>query len=780
MTVEFKANRIWVLCRRWLLITLAFLCCTASVVAADRKILGIANGLPLNSQTAPEISDKVRELREKAAKHGAVRIIVGLSVAFAPEGSLTQSELGRQRKDIAGMQDALLALVPTLKHVKRYESIPFLNVTVNATELELILAMPEITSIQEDRPSPISLGYSVPLIYGGTPWSGGYGGNGQAVAVLDTGVDKNHPFLTGKVVSEACFSTNYSDPNQVVTSLCPGGVTGSTLSGAALPCSPQSACKHGTHVAGIVAGKSNVDFLATGGVAKDAQIIAIQVFSSVVSGVDCPASAPCVMSYTSDQISGLERVYALRATYSIASVNMSLGGGGYLTQSQCDSDNISEKAAIDNLRSVGIATVIASGNDGNTNAISAPGCISSAISVGAISAKVTNNTCLGSIDAVSCYSNSAPFLNFLAPGSSIYSSVPGTGYEYFSGTSMAAPHVAGAWAVLKQKKPSASVSEIKDILDFTGIPILDPRNSIVKKRIDLRQAVNTIGANYPLTVSVGSYSGTTVVSSPAGISCSSGATCTASFAYGTSVALTVGGTGYGTYVSYQGACVGFGPCAVTMSGPQSVSVVITYGPPQYSLTVAKSGNGTGIVTGNGNPALNCGAVCTTTFFGGQIPTLNATPAAGSVFNGWGGGACVGTDACSFNIVTPTTISATFTLASGSGPGVISNIAASSRTVKYFIVPVPAGASNLAIKISGGTGDADLYVRKGKLPTLSLYDCRPYLTGNEETCSFPAPSADTYYVMLNAYATYTGVTLTMNYTSASGTDINNIINLLLLN
>jgi subtilisin family serine protease len=779
MTVESTANRISVLWQRWLLVTLAFLCCTTAVAAADRKILGIVNGLPLNSQTAPEFSNKVRELRDKAAKHGAVRIIVGLSVAFAPEGTLTENDKGKQRKDIAGMQDALLALIPTLKHVKRYESIPFVNVTVNATELELILAMPEITSIQEDRPSPISLGYSVPLIYGGTPWSGGYGGSGQAVAVLDTGVDKNHPFLTGKVVSEACFSTNYSDPNQVVTSVCPGGVTGSTVSGSALPCSPQSACKHGTHVAGIVAGKSNVDFLATGGVAKDAQIIAIQVFSNVVSGVDCPASAPCVLSYTSDQISGLEHVYTLRTTYSIASVNMSLGGGGYLTQSKCDGDNISEKAAIDNLRSVGIATVISSGNEGNTAAISAPGCISSAISVGATSAKVTNNTCLGSIDSVSCYSNSASFLNFLAPGSSIYSSIPGTGYEYLSGTSMAAPHVAGAWAVLKQKKPSASVSEIKDILEFTGMPILDTRNSIVTKRIDLRQAINTIGANYPLTVSLGSFPGITVTSSPAGINCSTGATCTASFPYGTSVALTVSGRGYGTYESYQGACVGFGPCIVTMSGPLSVSVVVTYGPPQYSLTVLKSGNGTGVVK-DSFPGINCGAVCTAQYFGGQIPTLNATPAAGSVFNGWSGGTCVGTDACSFNIVTPTTISATFTLASGSGPGVISNLADSSAALKYFTIPVPAGSSNLVIKISGGTGDADLYVRKGSLPTLSLYDCRPYLAGNEEICSFPAPSVDTYYVMLNAYATYSGVTLMMNYTSASGADINNIIDLLLLN
>ena len=81
--------------------------------------------------------------------------------------------------------------------------------------------------------------------------------------------------------------------------------------------------------------------------------------------------------------------------------------------------------------------MIASGNSGTTNAISAPACISTAISVGATDKN----------DQVASYSNSAAILNLLAPGHSIKSAIPGTSYDFKSGTSMATPHVAAAWAV---------------------------------------------------------------------------------------------------------------------------------------------------------------------------------------------------------------------------------------------------------------------------------------------------------------------------------------------
>jgi ABC-type cobalamin/Fe3+-siderophores transport system ATPase subunit len=80
------------------------------------------------------------------------------------------------------------------------------------------------------------------------------------------------------------------------------------------------------------------------------------------------------------------------------------------------------------------------------------------------------------LDQVSSFSNSDTFLSLLAPGQWISSSIPGSGFQNFQGTSMAAPHVTGAWAVLKQRSPGASVSTVLGALQSTGLPVTDARN----------------------------------------------------------------------------------------------------------------------------------------------------------------------------------------------------------------------------------------------------------------------------------------------------------------
>lgn len=330
-----------------------------------------------------------------------------------------------------------------------------------------------VQRIVEDHLRYPFLPQSVPLVQGDQAWASGHDGTGTVIAILDTGVDSTHPFLAGRVVEEACYSSGGNCPNGQTTQLGPG---------AGMPCTfDPSSCVHGTHVAGIAAGNGSGAGVSFSGVAKGAQLMAVQVFSNVSGQAG---------AYDSDIIAGLSRVYALRATYNFAAVNLSLGGGRFSTT--CDTALPQYQMPIDNLRSVGIATVIASGNDALTNQISAPACISSAVSVGS-----TTKT-----DGVSWFSNVAPFLSLFAPGGAadfipgddILSSVPSGGYAEFAGTSMAAPHAAGAWAILKQAAPTATVTEILTALQSTGLPITDARSGgrVTKPRIRIYQALLTL------------------------------------------------------------------------------------------------------------------------------------------------------------------------------------------------------------------------------------------------------------------------------------------------
>ena len=78
--------------------------------------------------------------------------------------------------------------------------------------------------------------------------------------------------------------------------------------------------------------------------------------------------------------------------------------------------------------------------------------------------------------------------------------------------------------------------------------------------------------------------------------------------------------------------------------------------------------------------------------------------------------------------------------------------------------VPAGATNLTFTTSGGTGDADLFVRFGSAPSDTVYDCKSDGPSNAETCTIAAPSAGTYYVRVKAYAAYSGLSIVGNYTT----------------
>jgi len=115
---------------------------------------------------------------------------------------------------------------------------------------------------------------------------------------------------------------------------------------------------------------------------------------------------------------------------------------------------------------------------------------------------------------------------------------------------------------------------------------------------------------------------------------------------------------------------------------------------------------------------------------------------------------------------------------GSGSPVLENgvaktgLQAATGEKLYFTFDVPAGASDLSFAMSGGSGDADLYVQLGSDPTSSSYLCRPYLNGNTESCDFAAPNPGTYHVMLDAYAAFSGVELVASFVEGSTPPSNN--------
>jgi subtilisin family serine protease len=394
-------------------------------------------------------------------------------VKAVPEGRLGSADaVASQRQKIADRRSAVFAELAGTRHrtIRAFETIPFVALEVWPDAWPALQRSGNVVAVEEDRLERAALSQSVPLVGANQAWAAGFDGTGIVVAILDTGVDKTHPFLSGKVVEEACYSNSGN---------CPNGLDSQTGSGAGVPCTYASdGCRHGTRLAGIAAGAGPT----FSGVAKGAQIMAVQVFSRF-TGSTCADfdvdEDPCALTFLSDQIAGLERVFALRNQYTFAAVNLSIGSGKFT--SPCDSEEPARKAVIDNLRSVGIATVIASGNDGFADAINAPACISTAVSVGSTT----------KADIVSSFSNSASFLSLLAPGQSITSSVPGGAFATGNGTSFAAPHVAGAWAILKQKKPTATVTEVLNALTSTGLPITDPKNGIATPRIRVNQALQT-------------------------------------------------------------------------------------------------------------------------------------------------------------------------------------------------------------------------------------------------------------------------------------------------
>ena len=286
----------------------------------------------------------------------------------------------------------------------------------------------------------------------------GFRGAGTAVAVLDSGADWTHPDLG------ACSAAG-----------APGCPVVYEADFAPDDRKRDDRGRHGTNVSAIVSA-----------VAPDAAIIALDVFNG--------GGASSI-----DVLNAIDWVIDNQATYNIASMNLSLGFGAH-TQ-ECGGTSFDE--AFNRARAAGISVVAATGNHGYINAISTPACTPGALKVGAVHSVSNNgydctNNPIGQ-DSVACFSNTASFLDVLAPGVDV-----NAGGVEMSGTSMAAPHVAGAMAVLRAANPDATVAELEALLLDNGAAVVDRRTGQTFPRLDLAAAMQ--GSQCQISVSSSSVS----------------------------------------------------------------------------------------------------------------------------------------------------------------------------------------------------------------------------------------------------------------------------------
>ncbi|MFE4550955.1 S8 family peptidase [Streptomyces sp. NPDC056785] len=293
-----------------------------------------------------------------------------------------------------------------------------------------------------------------------TAWKAGYEGQGVKVAILDTGVDANHPDLAGRIADAKDFSGSAST---------------------------NDAFGHGTHVASIVGGTGAASGGTRRGVAPRADLLIGKVLGDDGYGSE------------SSVIDGMEWAAAQHAKV----VNMSLGSG---TPTD-GTDSMSE--AVDALTaSTGTLFVVAAGNEGpNPTTVSSPGAADAALTVGAVDRD----------DSLASFSSRGPRLgdaavkpDVTAPGVGIVAArAAGTtmgtpvdaDYTSASGTSMATPHVAGAVALLAQQHPGWGAQQLKDALISTAHEV--PGTKVTEQgggRIDLATAMGPVTATGSLTL----------------------------------------------------------------------------------------------------------------------------------------------------------------------------------------------------------------------------------------------------------------------------------------
>ncbi len=421
-----------------------------------------------DAASGPIVSEALRAHLEFEPR---ARVVV---VFEPPDPDLRDPESRRRR--IHGMRSELLSgLDPThLVVAHAHENVSAFSAVLDRAGLDALVADPRVVAVGLDPGGRGTLAQSGPLVGSTTAVGAGLDGTGVTVAVVDTGVDGSHPDLSGALVAEHCVCENEDG-----SGCCPDGSVEQDGPGAA-----EDENWHGTFVAGIVASGGEEAPL---GMAPGVDLVAVRVMD-----------ASNGFQYASQVTAGLD--WLLSGAVDVDVVNMSLS-----THSDyaglCDDAEayiVAMAQAVEELRARGAVVFASSGNDGSTEALGAPGCISHVVTVGAVyDADVgafDGAVCWDTetrADQVCCFSDSSDALDVLAPGAWITSSALGlTAFESW-GTSFATPHAAGIAALVRQMDPSLDADALEALLSDTGKRVQDDRTGLEFPRLDVLAAVRT-------------------------------------------------------------------------------------------------------------------------------------------------------------------------------------------------------------------------------------------------------------------------------------------------
>jgi subtilisin family serine protease len=341
---------------------------------------------------------------------------------------------------------------------------------------------PNILRIGLDPPVIAQLAEAVPFGSLDAVHDLGFTGEGVTVAVVDTGIDTDHPDLSDDLVDERCFCSAFGG-------CCPDGSTSQSGPGSA-----EDDAGHGTTAAGIITSRGLV---APPGGAPDAGILAVKAGERRLD----------VASAISDVLTAGFWILNFRTDVDVISMSLATP---MVFPGPCDDYDAATRAAsivVGELRKNGVVLVASAGNAGSGTGMGLPACLSGVIGVGALYDddfgsethfdETSGFSCIDpttQADQVTCFSNSDSTTVVFASGAHVVAPGLGGGVTDFGGTSAAAPLVASCAALLKQKHSAVTPASVEVALGASATWVTDPKNGLSFPRLDCAEALAALPA----------------------------------------------------------------------------------------------------------------------------------------------------------------------------------------------------------------------------------------------------------------------------------------------